>query len=74
MSLENWAAIAEIIGAIVVVLTLIYLAIQIKHSKNSPDANTKAIRAHAIPHITRNVHDQINTLTQGQDVAGTFQH
>jgi uncharacterized protein YoxC len=62
MSLDNWAAIAEIVGAIAVVVTLIYLTIQIKHSKDSLDANTKAIRGQAISDITRNVHDQMHML------------
>ncbi len=44
MPLDNFAAIAEIVSAIAVVVTLIYLAIQIKHSKESLDANTKAIQ------------------------------
>ena len=38
MSLEDWAAVAEIVGAIAVVATLIYLAIQVKQ-------NTGAIQA-----------------------------
>lgn len=72
MSLENWAAVAEIIGAIAVVVTLIYLAVQIKHSKESLDANTKAIRGQAISDITRNVHDQMQMLLQGHDVAAAY--
>ena len=43
----NWdaiGAIAELIGAIAVVLTLVYLAVQVRHSKESLDANTSAIR------------------------------
>ena len=35
MSLEAWAAIAEIIGAIAVVLTLAYLAMQIRQNSNA---------------------------------------
>ncbi len=73
MSLSEWAAIAEVIGAIAVVITLIYLAIQIKHSKESLDANTRAIRGQAISDITRNVHDQMHMLIQGHDVATAFQ-
>jgi hypothetical protein len=73
MTLEGWAAIAEIIGAIAVVITLIYLAVQIRHSKESLDANTKAIRGQAISDITRNVHDQMQMLSQGHDVASAFQ-
>jgi hypothetical protein len=35
MNLEQWGAIAEIIGAIAVVATLAYLAVQIKQSSNA---------------------------------------
>ncbi len=35
MSLEAWAAIAEIIGAIAVVVTLAYLAVQIRQNSNA---------------------------------------
>ena len=73
MSLGEWAALAVIISAIAVVVTLIYLAIQIKHSKESLDANTKAIRGQAISDITRNVHDQMHMLIQGHDVAAAYQ-
>ena len=38
MTLEDWAAIAEIVGALAVVLTLVYLAVQVKHSKGALDA------------------------------------
>lgn len=72
MSLVNWAAIAEIVSAVAVVATLIYLAIQIKHSRESLDANTKAIRGQAISDITRNVHDQMHMYIQGHDVAATI--
>ena len=73
MSVDSLVAIAEIVSAIAVVVTLIYLAIQIKHSKESLDANTKAIRGQAISDITRNVHDQMHMLIQGHDVAAAFQ-
>jgi hypothetical protein len=35
MSLEEWAAIAEIVGAIAVVITLVYLATQIRQNSNA---------------------------------------
>ena len=38
MSLEDWASIAEIVGALAVVLTLAYLAVQVRQ-------NTGAIRS-----------------------------
>jgi len=73
MTLADWAAIAEIVSAIAVVVTLVYLAVQIRHSKESLDANTKAIRGQAISEITRNVHDQMHMFIQGQDSIGAFQ-
>ncbi len=72
MSLEEWGAIAEIAGALAVVITLIYLAVQVKHSKESLDANTKAIRGQAITDVTRNIHDQMQMLTQGHDMIDWF--
>lgn len=72
MSLEEWGAIAEIVGAFAVVITLIYLAVQVRHSKESLDANTKAIRGQAINEVTRNVHDQMQMLSQGHDMAEWF--
>ena len=72
MSLEEWGVIAEIVGALAVVITLVYLAVQVKHSKESLDANTKAIRGQAISDVTRNVHDQMQMLVQGHDMAEWF--
>lgn len=71
LALSDWAAIAEIIGAIAVVITLVYLAIQIRHSKESLDANTKAIRGQAISDITQYVHDQMHMLIQ-ENVATAY--
>ena len=62
----------EFLGAIAVVATLIYLAIQVRHSKESLDANTKALRGQAISDITRNVHDQMHMMIQGHDIAAMF--
>jgi hypothetical protein len=49
------AAIAEIVGAAAIVVTIIYLAVQVKHSRESLDANTKAIRGQAISDVTSNI-------------------
>jgi hypothetical protein len=62
MPLEDWAAVAEIVGAVAVVITLIYLSIQVKH-------NTRAIQGQTISDVTRNVHEHANMVLQGQDVA-----
>jgi len=71
MTLEDWAAIAEIVGALAVVLTLVYLAVQVKHSKKALDANTKAIRGQVISDVTRNVQDHMMMIVQGQDLITT---
>ena len=65
MSLEDWASIAEIVGAMAVVITLIYISIQIKH-------NTKAMKGQSISEVTRNVHDHASMVLQGQDVAAAL--
>ena len=46
----NWdalGAVAESLGALGVIATLIYLAIQVKHSKKATEANTRQIRGQA---------------------------
>ncbi len=73
MSLGAWAAIAEIIGALAVVVTLVYLAVQVRHSKEALDANTKAIRGQAISDVTRNVQEHMHMVVQGQDMATALQ-
>jgi hypothetical protein len=54
MTLENWAALAEIIGALAVVVTLVYLAIQVRQ-------NTGAIRSSNATSVQINV----QSLAQG---------
>ena len=43
MNWEALGAVSETLGAIGVIVTLIYLAIQVKHSKHSVDANTVSL-------------------------------
>ena len=43
MTLGDLANIGEFVGAIGVIITLVYLAIQVRHSKRATDANTKAL-------------------------------
>jgi hypothetical protein len=40
MSIQNWAAIAEVVGAVAIVVTLIYLAVQIRDGNREARANT----------------------------------
>ena len=39
--------VGEFIGAIAVVVTLAYLAVQVRHSREATDTNTRTIRANA---------------------------
>jgi hypothetical protein len=55
VTLTDFAAIAEIVGAVAIVVTIIYLAVQVKHSRESLDANTRAIRGQAISDVTSNI-------------------
>ncbi len=73
MSLGDWAAIAEIIGALAIVITLVYLAVQVRRSKEAFDANTKAIRGQAISDVTRNVQEHAHMIVQGQDMVTALQ-
>ena len=72
MTLSDFAAIAEIVGAVAIVVTIIYLAVQVKQSRESLDANTKAIRGQAISDVTSNIADHIAMITQGHDVANVI--
>lgn len=69
MGLSELAQIAEIVSAIAVVVTLIYLAIQVRHGKESLDANTRAIRGQVISDVTKNVQDHVSMIIQGHNVA-----
>lgn len=71
MTLGDLAAIAEIIGAVAVVVTLVNLAVQVRHSKESLDANTRAIRGQVISDVTSNVQKHVSMIVQGHDLATT---
>jgi hypothetical protein len=62
MSLQDLGNLGEFIGAIGVVVSLIYLAAQIRH-------NTRAIRASAQQETTRDVSDFLSQITDNAEVA-----
>ena len=43
MSIMELGALGEFVGSIAVVVTLIFLAIQVRHSKNATEANTRSV-------------------------------
>ena len=50
----NWdalGAVVELLSAIGVIATLGYLGIQVRHSKNATEANTRQMRGQAIVYV-----------------------
>jgi hypothetical protein len=69
----NWdaiGAIGEIVGAIAVVATLGYLAVQTRYARQSMDANTKAIRSAARIESGRYWSEEGIQLAVSPDMAG----
>jgi hypothetical protein len=54
--------IGELVGAIGVVVTLVYLAIQVRHSKQSTDANTRALEEARALAISQAYENRTNNL------------
>ena len=48
MTIQDWGAIGEVIGAVAVVISLIYLAAQIRQNTKQIEENTSAVRASAL--------------------------
>jgi hypothetical protein len=65
----NWdavGAVAESLGALGVIATLIYLAIQVKHSQKATEANTRQIRGQAFVQLHA-AHRQLLTWLREHD-------
>jgi hypothetical protein len=58
----NWdaiGAIAETLGAIGVIASLVYLATQIRHSRDQMSQNTQALRAGSYQQLHEHIHDSV---------------
>jgi hypothetical protein len=55
MSLEDWAAVAEIVGAIAVIATLIYLAIQVRQNTGAIQSSNAMVLHNDISDLARDV-------------------
>jgi hypothetical protein len=62
MTLQDLANLGEVIGAFAVIISLIYLAVQIRE-------NTRAMRRAATQDIHRSLNDQARCLVQSPDLA-----
>jgi hypothetical protein len=60
----NWdaiGAIAELLGAVGVIASLVYLATQIRQSREQMSQNTRALRAGTYQQFLDGVHTKINS-------------
>ncbi len=64
MSIQDWAAISQIVGAIAVIVTLIYLAAQIRQ-------NTRQIRSEGHARITDSYNDILSQLLTDDELFKT---
>jgi hypothetical protein len=72
MSWQDLGSIGEMISAIAVVVSLIYLAFQIRQNTNQIDQNTEAARASAFDStVTQTMHAR-NIIIENEDVARIF--
>ena len=61
----NWdaiGAIAETLGAVGVIASLVYLATQIRYSREQIMLNTRAVRAAAYQQLHENISESVNTV------------
>ena len=65
MTLQDLANLGEVIGAIAVIISLIYLAVQIRE-------NTQAMRRAATQDIHRSLNEQARCLVESPDLAALF--
>lgn len=72
MTIQDWGALGEVIGAVAVVASLVYLAIQIRQNTQQI---TRSIEATRIASLERNIETAIHmreSLIQDRDVAEFF--
>ena len=55
MTIQDWGAIGEFISAIAILVTLIYLAVQIKYAQMSATDESRANRVAGIHHINNRI-------------------
>ncbi len=72
LSIQDLGSLGEFVGAFAVVITLLYLAVQVRQTKTALDANTKAVRAQALSDVTRNSHSELLSVINGEDIASVL--
>ena len=66
------SAIGELVGALAVVTTLIYLAVQVRHSKSAVDENTRIARIAAVDQHTQAQSMWRGRLAENRDLAAIW--
>jgi hypothetical protein len=67
LNIQDFAAIAEIVGAVAVVVSLIYLAIQIRQNTKQVEEHTRAVRAAALhASLSYGLDTRISVFTSGE--------
>ena len=69
MSWQDLGGLGELVSAVAVVVSLIYLAYQIRQNTNQIDQNTKAVRASAIDSSVGHAMDTRQAIFESADVA-----
>ena len=72
MALSDWAATAEIIGALAIVITLVYLAIQIRQNTDLQEKSVQATRVAASQAIVDSYNDYRRYIIGDPEVAKMF--
>lgn len=72
MSLQDLGSIGELIGAVAVVISLVYLASQIRQNTRQIDENTKAAQAAAFDSSISHAIAARQMIIENEDVAGIY--
>ena len=64
MNWEATGAIGEVVGAVGVIITLVYVAIQVRHGKRSTDANTRALEEARLLAISQAYESRTNSILE----------
>jgi len=71
-SLQNWALVAEIIGGIAVVLSLIFVGLQIQQSSEATALNTRALESTAYQNLIAQIEAMNTLIIQDPEFAGLY--
>ena len=71
-NLQRWALVAEIVGGIAVVLSLVFVGFQIKQSSEETAMNTRALQATAYQNLIAQIESMNTLIIQDPEFADLF--